>query len=53
MFRVVHFAAKFIHEAIISPLNVELFIREANIATSLRYPISSYLLEPHWMTISL
>ena len=38
MFRGVKVAAKFIHEAIISPHNIDLFIREMNIAACVRHP---------------
>ena len=38
MFRGVKVAAKFIHEAIISPHNIGLFIREMNIAACVRHP---------------
>ena len=38
MFRGVKVAAKFIHETIISPHNIDLFIREMNIAACVRHP---------------
>ena len=38
MFRGVKVAAKFIHEAIISPHNIDLFIREMSIAACVRHP---------------
>ena len=38
MFRGVKVAAKFIHEAIISPHNIDLFIREMNMAACVRHP---------------
>ena len=38
MFRGVKVAAKFLHEEIISPHNTDLFIREMNIAASVRHP---------------
>ena len=38
MFRGIKVAAKFLHEAIISPHNTDLFIREMNIAASVRHP---------------
>eukprot|EP00731_Ephydatia_muelleri_P023274 Em0015g857a len=38
MFRGIKVAAKFIHEAIISPNNIELFLREMDIAASVRHP---------------
>ena len=38
MFRGVKVAAKFIHEAIISPYNIDLFIREMNMAACVRHP---------------
>ena len=38
MFRGVKVAAKYIHEAIISPHNIDLFIREMNIAACVRHP---------------
>ena len=38
MFCGVKVAAKFIHEAIISPHNIDLFIREMNIAACVRHP---------------
>ena len=38
MFRGVKVAAKFIHEAIISPHNIDLFVREMNIAACVRHP---------------
>ena len=38
MFRGVKVAAKFIHEAIISPHNINLFIREMNIAACVQHP---------------
>ena len=38
MFRGVKVAAKLIHEAIISPHNIDLFLREMNIAASVRHP---------------
>ena len=38
MFRGMKVAAKFIHEAIISPHNIDLFIREMNIAACVRHP---------------
>ena len=38
MFRGVKVAAKFIHEAIISPHNIDLFIREMNIAACVWHP---------------
>ena len=37
-FRGLKVAAKFIHEAIISPHNIDLFIREMNMAASVRHP---------------
>ena len=38
MFRGVKVAAKYIHEAIISPHNIDLFVREMNIAACVRHP---------------
>ena len=38
MFRGIKVAAKFIHESIISPHNVGLFIREMNVAACIRHP---------------
>ena len=38
MFRGVRVAAKLIHEAIVSPYNIDLFLREMNIAASVRHP---------------
>ena len=38
LFRGTKVAAKFIHEEIISPNNIELFIREMNMAASVRHP---------------
>ena len=38
MFRGVKVAAKLIHEAIVSPHNIDLFLREMNIAASVRHP---------------
>ena len=38
MFRGVRVAAKFIHEAIISPHNIDMFLREMDIAASVRHP---------------
>ena len=38
MFRGVKVAAKFIHEAIISPHNIDIFIREMNMAACVRHP---------------
>ena len=38
MFRGMKVAAKFIHESIISPHNIDLFIREMNIAACVRHP---------------
>ncbi|KAL5466916.1 hypothetical protein EMCRGX_G031078 [Ephydatia muelleri] len=38
MFRGVRVAAKFLHEAIISPHNIDLFLREMDIAARVRHP---------------